>query len=106
VSGNLSWLNWITIVLCVPLLDDRWWAWLPMTAPELVPTTRRRRSTMAALGAVTVMLSVQPALNLLSARQLMNAAFNPIQLVKPTVRSAASDEAGRRSSSKEPPMQW
>jgi hypothetical protein len=24
VSGNLSWLNWITIVLCIPTLDDRW----------------------------------------------------------------------------------
>src|SRR5439155_9713596 len=23
VSGNLSWLNWITVVLCVPTLDDR-----------------------------------------------------------------------------------
>jgi len=24
VSGNLSWLNWLTLVLCVPTLDDRW----------------------------------------------------------------------------------
>ena len=31
-SGNLSWLNWITIVLCVPTLDDRWWAWLSRPA--------------------------------------------------------------------------
>src|SRR5262252_8661894 len=37
VSGNLSWLNWLTVVLCLPLLDDRWWAWLPIARPELPP---------------------------------------------------------------------
>jgi Lipase maturation factor len=40
VSGNLSWLNWLTIVLCIPTLDDRWWAWLPVTSP-LLETPRR-----------------------------------------------------------------
>src|SRR5437762_2660403 len=33
VSGNLSWLNWITIVLCIPTLDDRWFSWLPIGVP-------------------------------------------------------------------------
>jgi len=81
VSGNLSWLNWITVVLCLPLFDDRWWAWLPVTLPDVPPETLLRRLTMAALGVVTVVLSIRPALNLVSSQQLMNASFNPIQLV-------------------------
>src|SRR5205807_10213216 len=36
VSGNLSWLNWLTVVLCIPTLDDRWWSWLPLTTPTLI----------------------------------------------------------------------
>jgi hypothetical protein len=81
VSGNLSWLNWITVVLCLPLLDDRWWAWLRVTLPDVAPETLLRRLTMAAVGVVTVVLSIRPALNLVSSQQLMNASFNPIQLV-------------------------
>ena len=25
VSGNLSWLNWLTLMLCIPCFDDRVW---------------------------------------------------------------------------------
>lgn len=39
VSGNLSWLNWLTIVLAIPLIDDRWLSWMPV-APS--PFTRQR----------------------------------------------------------------
>jgi hypothetical protein len=81
VSGNLSWLNWITIVLCLPLIDDRWWTWLPVSPPEIAAETPVRRWTLVALGIVTVALSVKPAINLVSPQQLMNASFNPVHLV-------------------------
>src|SRR5689334_1422975 len=37
VSGNLSWLNWLTIVLAISTLDDRSLAWLPIAPPALAP---------------------------------------------------------------------
>ena len=80
-SGNLSWLNWITIVVSLPLLDDRWWTWLPVSPPDVVPSTPLRSWTMAALAVATVILSIRPALNLVSTRQRMNASFNPLHLV-------------------------
>ena len=81
VSGNLSWLNWITIVLCIPALDDRWFAWLPIAPPELHPPILAQRVLLYCLGAFVVVMSGGPLLNLLSAGQLMNYSFNPLHLV-------------------------
>ena len=38
VSGNLSWLNWLTVVLCIPLISDKWLAWLPVHPPSDLST--------------------------------------------------------------------
>jgi len=81
ISGNLSWLNRVTIVLCIPTLDDRWWAWLPVTAPRLDMPTAAHRVIVALLAAVVVFLSLQPVRNMLSRLQLMNYSFNPFHLV-------------------------
>ncbi len=81
VSGNLSWLNWLTIVLCIPTLDDRWWSWLPVHPPPLAPPSDLYRRTMTVVAAGTAMLSIGPALNMLSPRQLMNYSYNPLHLV-------------------------
>jgi hypothetical protein len=81
VSGNLSWLNWITIVLCIPTLDDRWWSWLPIAAPSLDVASTMHRVVIAALAVLVVVLSVGPAVNMLSSRQVMNTSFNTIHLV-------------------------
>jgi hypothetical protein len=81
VSGNLSWLNWLTVVISLPLLDDRWWGWLPVAPPAMSsPPTVYRVAVFAALGLVAV-LSVQPIRNILSRRQLMNFSFNRLHLV-------------------------
>jgi hypothetical protein len=80
-SGNLSWLNWLTIVLCIPTLDDRFFSWLPISAPALAPASTSYEVTMACVAAVTFLLSIQPALNMFSSGQLMNSSYNPIQLV-------------------------
>src|SRR5262245_18036911 len=46
-SGNLSWLNWLTIVLAIPTHDDRWFAWLPIAQPALeAPAALQRGITL------------------------------------------------------------
>jgi hypothetical protein len=79
-SGNLSWLNWLTIVLAIPLFDDRWLAWLPGAPPAATPDPLQHAIAIA-VAALVAVLSVRPVLNLLSPRQMMNASFEPLHLV-------------------------
>jgi hypothetical protein len=81
VSGNLSWLNWLTIVLCIPTLHDRWLSWLHMTPPALHAPPVPQRIGIYAVGALVAVMSVKPILNMLSPSQLMNFSFNPVHLV-------------------------
>ena len=60
VSGNLSWLNWLTLVLCVPLLSDRWLTWLPVHPPLNVSATPAYSVALYVVGAVVVLLSLKP----------------------------------------------
>ena len=80
-SGNLSWLNWLTIVIALATFDDRWLAWLPVRRPVLRSPTTARRVTLCALAILVGLLSVSPTLNLLSPRQVMNTSFDPLHLV-------------------------
>ena len=80
VSGNLSWLNWLTVVICIPLLDDRWLSWLPIT-PPLQTESAGYRFAVYALTALVAVLSIRPLENILSRRQLMNFSFDPLHLV-------------------------
>jgi Lipase maturation factor len=79
-SGNLSWLNWLTIVLAIPLFDDRWFGWLPLAAPAAPPDPVQHAIALA-VAAVVGVLSVRPVLNLLSPNQVMIASFGPLHLV-------------------------
>jgi hypothetical protein len=81
VSGNLSWLNWLTIVLCIPTLDDRWFAWLQFARPALHTAPLLQRFSIYAVAIYVLVMSVQPISNMLSRRQLMNFSFNPVHLV-------------------------
>ena len=87
VSGNLSWLNWLTIVLAVPAMDDHALAFLrrlpgvPSATPPLAPPSPFRRASTWILVAIVALLSVAPVVNMLSAEQIMNTSFNPIHLV-------------------------
>jgi len=81
VSGNLSWLNWLTIVLCIPTLDDRWFSWLPVAAPMLQTPALAQRIGIYGVAVLVAVMSVGPILNMLSAGQLMNFSFNPLHLV-------------------------
>jgi len=81
VSGNFAWLNWLAIVLCIPMLDDRWWKWLPVTPPALATPALPYRATVAVLALVVVVLSIYPIRNMLSSQQVMNRSFNPLHIV-------------------------
>jgi hypothetical protein len=80
-SGNLSWLNWLTIALAIPTVPDRWLRWLPVARPSLNrPTGAGRAVRYALLTAVTV-LSIAPVVNMLSPAQVMNTSYDPLHLV-------------------------
>ncbi len=82
LSGNFSWLNFLTMTLALSAFDDRalslflqvhvpnlaslplWWQWLTIAVTILV-----------------VVLSYRPVLNLISPHQLMNFSFDPFHLV-------------------------
>ena len=81
VSGNLSWLNWMTVVLCIPTLDDRWWAWLPVMPGSLSMPPMAHRIIVATVATLVAFLSINPIRNMISPAQLMNYSFNPIHLV-------------------------
>jgi hypothetical protein len=81
ISGNLSWLNWITIVLCIPTLDDRWFSWLPLAVPALREPQLAERLVVYGAVALTGILSLGPVSNMLSPGQIMNTSFEPLHLV-------------------------
>lgn len=88
LSGNLSFLNWLTIIPALACLDDEFWLKLvPCFAgarARAVAAARRYRFLPHAtwvLGALVALLSIQPVLNLISAGQIMNTSFDPFELV-------------------------
>ena len=80
VSGNLSWLNWLTIVLAMAAIDDAWLSWMPVRRPEMKPSIRHQQAVYV-LTAAVVLLSIGPAANLFSSSQLMNSSFEPLHIV-------------------------
>ena len=87
LSGNLSFLNWLTIIPAVACFDDDFWS-------RLLPRALVRRAEAARASAkpsrpmlitawtITViigLLSIQPVLNMLSPRQIMNTSFGSAQ---------------------------
>lgn len=82
LSGNLSFLNLLTMVLAFSTLDGRILAkFLRVRLPEFAPPGRVVHYGMTALAAVVGILSIQPAVNMLSPGQLMNFNYNPLHLV-------------------------
>jgi hypothetical protein len=82
ISGNYSWLNWLTVVLGITALDDRVLGFaIPLGAPPLASRPLPFDILLYLLAAATVLLSIQPILNLLSPNQRMNFSYNPFHLV-------------------------
>jgi len=81
VSGNLSWLNWLTVVLGIPLIGDRWLAWLPVQpSPQFTGLPANQIAT-SVVAAIVGLLSIGPVRNMVSPGQMMNASFEPLHLV-------------------------
>jgi len=89
VSGNLSFLNWLTIVPILACFDDGVWrrvlprrivARAERAAAEAVPSNGMVAATMT-YTVVVAFLSIAPVQNLLSSQQAMNTSFDPLNLV-------------------------
>ena len=82
VSGNYSWLNWLTVALGITAFDDRiLHAVLRLNVPQTVPRGVFIDGLLYALATTTVLLSIQPVRNLFAKRQLMNYTYNRFHLV-------------------------
>jgi hypothetical protein len=82
ISGNYSWLNWITVVLGFSAFSDRVLSFaIPLAAPGLAPRPLLFDVLLYVIGAVTIALSIQPVRNLLSRDQRMNFSYNRFHLV-------------------------
>ncbi|XP_004438276.1 PREDICTED: lipase maturation factor 1 [Ceratotherium simum simum] len=101
ISGNLSFLNWLTIVPSIACFDDATLGFLFRSGPRGLkdrvlkmqkeeaqgarPTLRYgcmvRQVVNLALGILVAWLSVPVVLNLLSPTQVMNSSFNPLRIV-------------------------
>src|ERR1700736_5135213 len=82
LSGNFSWLNAITILCAVAAFDNGALSTvLPIRVPALSAPPLWYDGVLIALTLFILVLSYQPARNLLSRRQLMNFSFNPYHLV-------------------------
>lgn len=77
-SGNLSWLNYITMVIAFACFGGT----LSRRVSEgRVSMGWIRQGILALLTALIGFLSITPTMNLLSPRQKMNASFDPLHLV-------------------------
>ncbi|WP_240135690.1 lipase maturation factor family protein [Streptomyces sp. MUM 178J] len=77
LSGNFSWLNWLTIALALSAVD-----FSAVAAPPSLPRPPLwYEATVIAVAAGVLLLSYRPARNLLSRRQAMNRSFDPFHLV-------------------------
>jgi hypothetical protein len=89
LSGNLSFLNWLTIIPALACFDDGFLS-------KLLPRRLVRKAEIAAANAepskpmqttawvvtvAIVFLSVAPVVNMLSPNQIMNTSFDPFDLV-------------------------
>ena len=88
LSGNLSFLNWLTLVVALACFDDALWRrllprrWLAWARDErAAPLARVERLVSGVLFGMIGLLSINPVANLLSPRQQMNAGFDPLHLV-------------------------
>ena len=89
LSGNLSFLNWLTIVPALACFDDGFWAKLlprkivvkAQTAANNAEPSKPMVVTAWIVTALICFLSFRPIGNMLSPGQIMNTSFDPFDLV-------------------------
>ncbi|MET9124840.1 lipase maturation factor family protein [Streptomyces sp. NPDC004528] len=75
LSGNFSWLNWITIVLALSAVA------FPASPPPVPGPPLWYEIVVLAVAAGLVALGYRPVRNMISPRQVMNRSFDPLRLV-------------------------
>ncbi len=82
ISGNLSWLNWLTLFLAFSTLDAKFLSGvLSLRAPVMQATSPLLHLVNYGLVAIVALMSIPVVVNMLSARQIMNTSFNSFHLV-------------------------
>ncbi|MFI9401963.1 lipase maturation factor family protein [Nocardia sp. NPDC052316] len=83
ISGNFAWLNWVTILLALTVIDGSLVARvLPVPEPPALPAAPMWFAvSVIACTVLTVVLSYWPVRNMLSRDQRMNMSFNAYHLV-------------------------
>jgi hypothetical protein len=86
ISGNLSFLNWLTLIPMFACFDDRFLRLCLRRGNKdrgqrTQPLSRSKRVTLIALTVLVAVLSLNPISNLVSAKQVMNTSFDSLSLV-------------------------
>lgn len=82
LSGNFAWLNLLTLVIALSVVDGSWYAAvLPVEPPAQLESPAWFAVLSVVLTVVVAVLSWAPARNLLSRRQRMNTSYDPLRLV-------------------------
>jgi hypothetical protein len=81
-SGNLSWLNWLTLFLAFSTIDAKFISMvIPIREPAMQPSNPVLLWTNVGLAIVIAWMSYPVMKNMISPRQIMNTNFNPLHLV-------------------------
>ncbi len=82
ISGNLSWLNWLTLFLAFSTLDGKFLSVvIPFRTPIMHTPSPAFQWINYGLAAIVALMSIPVVINMLSARQIMNTNFNSLHLV-------------------------
>ena len=89
LSGNLSFLNWLTVIPALACFDDGFWGLIfprrlvqkAKSAAAISEPARPMTVTVWVVTAIIALLSIQPAFNMLSPNQVMNTSYDPLNLV-------------------------
>jgi hypothetical protein len=82
VSGNYAWLNWLTAILGLAAFSDALLAPIvPLDLPPALPRSPAYEGMLYGFAVLTLILSVQPAMNFFSRNQLMNYSYNRLHLI-------------------------
>ena len=80
VSGNLSWLNWLTVVIAFSTFD-RQFLHLAVRAPEMHMPAPVFQWLNYGMAGIVVLMSIPVVINMASPGQIMNTSFNVFHLV-------------------------
>lgn len=82
LSGNLSWLNWLTLFLAFSLLDAKFFSFLGnFRGPQMHAPPLAVHWVNVALAIIVIWASYPVVKNMISPRQVMNTSFNSLHLV-------------------------